>query len=212
MTKFDCVCFDLDGTICDSKPGILNGLRYAFDYFNEPAQSDQYFLQFIGLSLDKSLAKYTNFSEHKIKEVVKVFREYYGQKGIFDGVLYEGIVEVIESLHQQKIDIYLVTAKPQHFAEEILNHFLLSQYFKGIYGLDPEKEYTGKTPDLKKIRSKGYKNIVMVGDRDLDINAASEAAVNSIAVTYGYGSVKELQDAMPSHIAEKPLDLQNILF
>ena len=99
MAKFDCVCFDLDGTICDSKPGILNGLRYAYKELGEPKQTDEYFLKFIGLSLDKSLAKFTDFSQVKIEETIAVFREYYGEQGIFDGDLYPGIAETIKTIH-----------------------------------------------------------------------------------------------------------------
>lgn len=212
MTKFDCVCFDLDGTICDSKPGILNGLRYAFEKLGEPEQTDEYFLKFIGLSLDKSLAKFTDFSEDKIVETITVFREYYGEQGIFDGELYPGITDTIKAIHNLNCKIYLVTAKPQHFAEEILDHFDLLDYFDGIFGLIPDEDYPGKTIHLNEIKSLSKcDSLIMIGDRHMDIDAANETGSTSIGVTYGYGSEEELKNANSTHLVSNCKEIEKII-
>jgi len=212
MPKFDCVCFDLDGTICDSKPGILNGLKYAYKELGEPEQTDAYFLKFIGLSLDKSLAKFTNFDQNKIDKTISIFREYYGEKGIFDGDLYPDISSTIENIHQSGSKIYLVTAKPQHFAEEILDYFNLLDYFNGIFGLIPEEEYPGKTNHLNEIKKiSNSKSLIMIGDRHMDIDAANETNSESIAVTYGYGSIEELKNATPTHFASNCKEIKQII-
>ena len=210
--KFDCVCFDLDGTICDSKPGILNGLRYAFEKLGEPEQTDEYFLKFIGLSLDKSLAKFTNFSDDKIIETITVFREYYGEQGIFDGDLYPEITNTIKNIQEAGSKIYLVTAKPQHFAEEILDHFGLLDYFDGIFGLIPDEEYPGKTAHINDIKALGnYLSLIMIGDRHMDIDAANETNSTSIAVTYGYGDKEELDNAKPTYFAANCKEIEQII-
>ena len=212
MAKFDCVCFDLDGTICDSQKGILNGLKYAFNELGEPEQSDEYFLKFIGLSLDKSLAKFTDFDEDKIKNAITIFREYYGEKGIFDGELYSDIQSTLENIHNAGIDIYLVTAKPQHFAKEILDHFKLLDYFSGIFGLIPDDKYPGKASHLNEVQQlKNYSSIIMIGDRHMDIDAANETKASSIAVTYGYGSKEELKNANPTYFANSCKEIEQII-
>lgn len=212
MSEFDCVCFDLDGTLCDSKPGILNGLNHAYKEMGEAIPSQEYFLQFIGLSLDKSLAKFTDFDEDKIETTIRVFREYYGEKGIFDGELYSGVPTLIKKIASAGIDMFLVTAKPQHFAEAILEHFNLKKYFKGVYGLNPDITYPGKTAHLNKVISNNkYSNLVMIGDRHMDIDAANETNSKSIAATFGYGSLEELQNASPSYFADNCSDIEKII-
>lgn len=210
--NFDCVCFDLDGTICDSKIGILNGLKHTFKQLGETDKSEDYYLQFIGLSLDKSLAKFTDFNNEKIEKAILIFREFYGNKGIYDGELYPGIQEVIKKLYNEGVLLFLVTAKPQHFAEKILKHFKLLDFFKDVYGLDPSLPYPGKSVHLKDIKNKYTpEKIVMIGDRHLDIDAANELKIISIAVTYGYGSKEELEKASPSYFAHNCLEILNLI-
>ena len=212
MSKFECVCFDLDGTLCDSKPGILNGLNYMFETLNVPTPPQDYLLKFIGLSLDKSLSKFTDFDERKIEHAISVFRTYYSKKGLYEGELYTDAEELIKNLSKSGIDLFLVTAKPQNFAEAILEHFNLIKYFKGIYGLDPNKEYPGKSHHLSQIiKENTYKNLVMIGDRHMDIDAANTISVSSIAVTYGYGSEEELKNATPSYFAANCKEVEKII-
>ena len=42
------IFFDLDGTLTDSKEGILNSLRYAFDKLGEPVPPESTLIKFIG--------------------------------------------------------------------------------------------------------------------------------------------------------------------
>lgn len=213
MARFDCVCFDLDGTLCDSKPGILNGFRYMFEHMDCAVPSDTELLEFIGLSLDKSLAKHTNFSQEEIEVGIRTFREYYSDKGLFEGELYEGVTDAIKRITSAGIHVFLVTAKPQLFAEKILTHFELRAFFKGIYGLDPENTYPGKAIHLTKIKNKyNYTSMVMVGDRHLDIDAANDIDIKSIGVTYGYGSKKELEDSSPTFLVNSVKEIMPILF
>lgn len=49
--------FDLDGTITDSKQGIINSVLYALDHFGIRAREDS-LLFFIGPPLKQSFARY----------------------------------------------------------------------------------------------------------------------------------------------------------
>ena len=42
------IFFDLDGTLTDSKEGILNSLRYAFEKLGEPVPPESTLIKFIG--------------------------------------------------------------------------------------------------------------------------------------------------------------------
>ena len=46
--KYATVLFDLDGTITDSKPGILNSIRYALNKYGLEVPSDDQLQTFIG--------------------------------------------------------------------------------------------------------------------------------------------------------------------
>lgn len=49
------IFFDLDGTLTDSKEGILNSLRYAFDKLGEPVPPESTLIKFIGPPLQDSI-------------------------------------------------------------------------------------------------------------------------------------------------------------
>ena len=56
------IFFDLDGTLTDSKEGILNSLRYAFDKLGEPVPPESTLIKFIGPPLQDSFAEFCGFS------------------------------------------------------------------------------------------------------------------------------------------------------
>ena len=52
----------------------------------------------------------------------------------------------------------------------------------------------------------------MVGDRKFDISGAKDNHIDSIGVTYGFGSVKELQIAGADYIISKPDEIFDIIY
>ena len=62
------IFFDLDGTLTDSKEGILNSLRYAFDKLGEPVPPESTLIKFIGPPLQDSFAGFCGFSAERAAE------------------------------------------------------------------------------------------------------------------------------------------------
>ena len=56
------IFFDLDGTLTDSKEGILNSLRYAFDKLGEPVPPESTLIKFIGPPLQDSFEEFCGFT------------------------------------------------------------------------------------------------------------------------------------------------------
>ena len=69
------IFFDLDGTLTDSKEGILNSLRYAFDKLGEPVPPESTLIKFIGPPLQDSFAEFCGFSAERAAEAIAAFRE-----------------------------------------------------------------------------------------------------------------------------------------
>ena len=64
------IFFDLDGTLTDSKEGILNSLRYAFDKLGEPVPPESTLIKFIGPPLQESFAEFCGFSAERAAEAI----------------------------------------------------------------------------------------------------------------------------------------------
>ena len=102
------------------------------------------------------------------------------------------------------------TSKPQRYAERIVAHFGLGDYFAGVYGPALDGTLDDKSELLAHLLAhEGLDgtNCRMIGDRHHDVRAARRNGVGSIGVLWGYGTRAELEEAGADAIAETPGDL-----
>ena len=78
------ILFDLDGTLTDSKEGILNCLRYAFEKMGQPVPPEETLLKFIGPPLQDSYMRFCGFTPEQAVEGIRLFRERYAPIGKFE--------------------------------------------------------------------------------------------------------------------------------
>lgn len=213
--NFEYILFDLDGTITDSGEGITKSVQYALKSFGISVDNLEDLNKFIGPPLKDSFKKYYNFDDEKAELGLKKYREYYADKGIFENNLYDGIVEVLDTLVKNNKKIILATSKPEVYAKQILKYFKIDKYFNFVAGSDFE-ETRVKKGDVIKYALEGAKvselsKVIMVGDREHDIIGAKENNIKSIGVLYGYGDVVELTQARAEYIVKTPNELLNNL-
>jgi len=199
MRLFELLIWDLDGTITDSAPGIMNAIFYTVQKMGFSPLTREEALAFIGPPLHDSFQKKFSLTHSDTLRAVDVFREYYSEKGIWENRLYPEIADVLHLLYEKKMTMAVATAKPQPFAEKILCHFQLSRYFKTIAGSHFNGEKTDKAElildVLKRLSFSQRETACMIGDRFHDYIGARKAGVFSCAVTYGYGTRKEWDQA-----------------
>lgn len=205
--------FDLDGTLTDPGEGITNSVMHALKYYGIEVADRTELYPFIGPPLTESFMKYYGFDESQALEAVEHYREYFKDKGIFENVVYDGIPEVLAELKAGGAKIVLATSKPEEFANRILEHFNLSQYFDVVCGATFDGTRSKKCDIIKyaldtlKVRSK--KGILMVGDRENDVEGAKANGIDSLGVLYGYGNMGELNDAGATYIVTEPREITN---
>lgn len=209
------VLFDLDGTLTDSREGIINGFEHALNHFGIEVEDRKYLERFIGPSLADSFKNEYKFNEQQVKIAIGKYREYYSEKGLKENKLYDGIKELIIELASKNINVILATSKPQVFSEKILENFEIKQYFKFISGATLDGSRVEKGDVIKyaidNIETINLEECIMVGDRKFDINGARENHIKSIGVTYGFGTEEELEEAGADYIAHNAEELRNIL-
>lgn len=214
MNRYNYVLLDLDGTITDPKEGITKGIKYALDYYGIEVNDLDSLCKFIGPPLNYSFQEYYNFSEDKSREAVEKYREYYGSKGVYENILYDGMEEFLKELTGRGIQVMLATSKPQVYAEKILKYFHIDKYFSFIAGSNLDLSRNKKEEVIRYVIEENnlpLDEIVMVGDREYDIIGAKKNNIRSIGVLYGYGDIEELKNAGADYIASDLLDLQKII-
>lgn len=209
------VFFDLDGTLTDPGIGITNSVAYALKKWNIEVAERSELYKFIGPPLEESFRKYYGFSKEDALKAVEYYREYFRVTGIYENTLYEGTEKLLEAVKESGRKVVLATSKPQEFAEIILKYFHIDQYFDYVAGATMDGSRSRKSDvilyALELCGVKDRSQVVMVGDREHDINGANYAGLDSIGVLCGYGDREELEAAGATHIVEKIEDVFELL-
>ena len=212
--KYSVLLFDLDGTLTDPGEGIRNSVSYALQKYGINVTEQELLNRFIGPPLQEGFQEFYGFSSKEAIRAVGFYREYYGEKGIFQNKLYDGIPGMLKKLQANGIALLVATSKPEPYAREIIRHFHLESFFLYIAGGNMDgtrcKKQEVISYALKTCHFDEKKGIAMVGDRRHDIEGAKLCGIDSIGVLYGYGSEKELMDAGAGQIAGSPEELLSI--
>lgn len=193
---------DLDGTLTDPKVGITTSARYGLAKVGCPISDEIHIDWIIGPPLKASLAKLLNVDvNHPLAEQALMgYRERFAVTGLYENQVYPDVANTLQALKQHGYRLFVATAKPTVYAIQILEHFELAQYFEHIYGSELNGDRTNKGDLIEYILEQEKlecAECLMVGDREHDILGARRNGIETIAVTYGYGSAEEHEQAMP---------------
>ena len=195
------ILLDLDGTLTDPKIGIHSCIRYAMEKMGQPLADDTDLDWTIGPPLKASFIQLLNSADDALAEQALAFyRERFSTIGLYENELYPHVIETLKALVERGYNLYLATAKPQVFAIRILEHFKLLDYFTKPYGSELTGERTNKGDLIHYILQQEQlvpEHCMMVGDREYDILGARRNGIETIAVTYGYGTDAEIAQAAP---------------
>lgn len=208
------VLFDLDGTLTDSALGITNCIVYACNKMNLSVPPMDVLKTFVGPPLKQRFSEVFSLSEKDAERALELYRERFAPIGIFENRVYPGVLEMLKALKDGGCILALATSKPQIFAEKILKHFNLDEFFHFVSGSDLKGGKQEKTDVMKEVLEKmaaDKEKAVMVGDRCFDIDGARELSVHSIAVSYGYGTDEEIKACRPDYVADTPMGVAEII-
>lgn len=213
--EYKYVLFDLDGTLTDSAPGIINSVIFALKKYGIEVDDRKSLYRFVGPPLADSFENYYGFSKEKIEKTIEYYHEYYREKGMFENLVYDGLENLLKTLKDNNMTLIVATSKPQVFAQKILEHFNIAKYFTCIAGSNLDGTRSKKGEVIKyALESCGIldlSEVIMIGDRKYDIIGAKQAGVTSIGVLYGYGDRNELEKAGADFIADTVEDIEKLL-
>jgi phosphoglycolate phosphatase len=209
------IFFDLDGTLTDSKEGIIKCIDYALEKLGYPVPKGFNINDCLGPPLRVSFRRLLNSNDEVlIERAVATYRERFSTIGLFENKVYPGIPELLSALHEKSLKLYVVTTKPKVFAGRIMEHFQLAHRFDAIYGTELNGRFDNKADLIEFIlqnRKLRAEETVMIGDKREDIVAGKANRTKTIGVTYGYGSLQEITEAAPDGICGSPSEIQKLI-
>ncbi|MCI1750659.1 HAD hydrolase-like protein [Megasphaera cerevisiae] len=208
------VLFDLDGTLTDSKEGIIKSVAYALHQLGETTEGrlDQHVV--VGPPLLTTFREVYGFSDEKAKRAYGYFQERYSTLGKFENRAFDGVVPMLRQFGDKGIRCFVATSKPQVHAEAICQKFGIAPYVEKIAG--PAVGGTDSKADIMKrilahIGTVQTGEAVMVGDRRFDVIGARMTGMPVILVGFGYGNEAERQEFPPDIFVETVEDLKQTI-
>jgi phosphoglycolate phosphatase-like HAD superfamily hydrolase len=196
------ICFDLDGTLVDSKNTILESTKAALDKLNikhnipEDAFNNMIGKHFVDIFVELEM------DDVDFEEFIPIYKKLYFDF-IDSSYLYEGVNETLEYLNRKRIKVSLLTTKVQEQAEKIIEHFQLTTSFDYIMG---RREGIAHKPSpepliyiCKDLKVESAETL-MVGDTELDIQCGKNAGAKTCGVLYGYRTKDQIQKEKPDLI------------
>lgn len=213
--KYSILLFDLDGTLTDPKEGITKAVKYALEHFGIVEKNEEKLLAFIGPPLIDGFMDFYGFNMEDAIVAREKYREYYSEKGVLENNVYEGIIPLLEKMKSLGKRLLVATSKPVYYAEIILKHFGIFDYFEAVCGAEfNEKQHKKIDVINKAIAISGNlekSSYLMIGDRKHDLIAANEAKIDCACVLFGYGSLEEFTPYEPKYIVDSVRALEELL-
>lgn len=205
------VLFDFDGTFGDTAPDLVNTANYIFNKHKKDPIDFSSGRQIASDGVKAFLDKRFDESKDDYKSLFDQFLNYYDQHLNDNFKLFEGIKKLIDYLDKKEISWGIVTNKSRGLTEKLLKfNDLYNQCSVLVCGDDGLKPKPYPDTLLHALKSLGIKchEALYLGDGYRDIQAAKNANIKSILVTYGY--LKEgdkYHDWGASYIINHPVDL-----
>ena len=199
--SWDYICFDMDGTLSDSGPGITRCADYALKQMGVATEGPESLRYFIGPPLTESFGVMNGMSEADTQQAIRYFRARFAEKGILEHEPYPGIPEMVRALYEAGKHLQIASSKPRAYVLQILTEYGVIDCFENIVGSEFDGTLSKKADVIEEILRRlaeagaEKSQIVMIGDRHYDVRGAREHGLRCIGVRYGYGTPDELAEA-----------------
>lgn len=200
------ILFDLDGTLLNTLDDLMDAVNHTMEVFGYPRHSREEVRRFVGNGAGQ-LLRLSVPQGQDWQEPLAAFQSYYREHCQIKTAPYPGIMEALYAL--KKYPMAIVSNKPDAAVKK-----LCAQYFPGIYA---QGEHPGcprkPSPDMVRIAMEhiGVDRCIYVGDSEVDVLTAHNAAVPCLSVLWGFRDRAEIQAAGESRFCETPAQMPAML-
>ena len=217
MKKIECVIFDLDGTLLDSRECSIKATKAAFTEMGLKVPSEVVIEHYMGIPIEESFFKMSEqpLDQETATELIRIFRTYYQTYEESTLNVFPEIPHVLEILMKRKVPCFVVSSKKTAVVKRNLAAQNLVAFFEEIIGSDAVSHYKPHSEGINKVVTQ-YQfdptRTIMVGDAIFDIQMGKAAGVKTIAVTWGSHDAKKLSAEKPDALAEAPQDILDYIY
>lgn len=201
------IVFDLDGTLVDTAPDLLDSLNHCLTLARMAAVDSARLRSYVGMGgkvmIERAFAAQgTPLAEDRLAELLVAFLEHYTDNIPGRSLAFPGVVETLDRFEAAGWRLAVCTNKYEALSRKLLEALGLAPRFAAICGQDT---FAFRKPDprhlTETIRLAGGdpERAVMVGDSGTDIDTAKRAGIPVVAVDFGYTD-RHVREYEPSRV------------
>lgn len=215
------IIFDLDGTIADTSEDLSNAINFMLESFSFSRKTQEEIMKHINFGARafvngclpdevKKSSDYDDFLEEALRRYFKFYEEHCLEKTR----LYDGIKELAQSLHEYGVKMCVLSNKQDDMTKKITASLLKQELFVEILGGSgkfPHKPQPDSSLYLSGRMGISPREIIFIGDSDVDMKTAVNAGMYPLGVTWGYRPESLLVEAGAMKIVHNPSEILNLI-
>lgn len=205
------IIFDLDGTLVNAYPAIIESFNYTLKRLNYPRQKSRIIRSAVGWGDDNLLRPFIR--QKDLSCALSIYRRHHRVSLIKKSRLFPGASKILRYLRNKGHKLAVASNRPTEFSWILLRHLRLERYFDYVLCADKLKHVKPHPEILKKIMQRFQakpNRTVYVGDMTIDAQAGRRAGVRTIIVTTGSSARQSIKKEGPYRIISKIADLSKI--
>ena len=223
MTQKYTILFDLDGTLVDTAPDLMNAHNHVMKKYGYPTKSTEEIRNLVGQGAGAMLGRsiwgqakkeFGKIDDKKIKkEMVEDFVNFYGKNIVNESTLINGVKDFLKWCKDENISMAVCTNKQEHLAIDLLKKIGINDYFEYVAGHNTF-DYCKPDPihltSVIEILGGDVKKSLMIGDSETDANAAKAASIPVILLENGY-TEKNTDEIYHNHLIKDFIGIEKIV-
>ena len=223
MTQKFTILFDLDGTLIDTAPDLMNAHNHVMKKFGYETRSTDEIRNLVGKGAESMIGRSLwNQAKEELKKInneeiksqmVKEFIDYYAKNIANESKLIKGVEKFLIWCKKNNISMAVCTNKTEHLAIDLLKQIKIYDYFEYVAGYNTF-EYCKPDPrhltDVVEILQGDVKKTIMVGDSETDAESAKAADMPFILIKGGYTD-KNPDEIHHNYLVKDFIDLEKIV-
>ena len=223
MTQKFTILFDLDGTLVDTAPDLMNAHNHVMKKFGYKTKTTDEIRTIVGKGARTLIGRsiwgqakkeFSKIEDQNVKdEMVKEFIDYYGKNIINESKLVNGVEEFLKWCSSKKISMGVCTNKQEHLAIDLLKKIKIYNYFEYVAGgntFEVCKPDPKHLTNIVEILNGDLKKTLMIGDSENDTIPAKEASIPVILLDNGY-TEKKVSEIYYDHLVEDFIGIEKIV-
>ena len=211
------IIFDLDGTLLNTLEDLAAAANEALQVCGFAPRSIRECCQFAGNGvaklLERALPEKARTPENLV-HVQEAFLGYY-DKHLWDHTYpYQGMEDLLFALQKRQIKLAVASNKYHRATQRLITHFFPQIAFAAVLGQRdnvPPKPHPQIVQEILSLANQSKENCLYVGDSEVDMQTAQNAAVKACGVTWGFRSRDVLAAFRPDYLIEDPAKLLSLM-